>query len=404
MIDALQADGTAVRFVGGCVRDALAKRPVIDIDIATPDPPETVIGLLERAAIKAVPTGIEHGTVTAIVDRKSFQITTLRRDVETDGRHAKVAFTDDWVVDASRRDFTVNTMSASPEGDVYDPYDGISDLADGRIRFVGLAQARVDEDVLRILRFFRFQGAYGRPPANRDALAACRSRAGKLTGLSGERVRDELFRILLTPYPADVALMMRGERVIEHILPELGDINRLRMLNWLETRAIVIPSVSPDALRRLAALVDTDAAGAETISGRLRLSNANRDRFAGLVSPGVEIDADMGDAAEKLAIRRLGADRVCDLCLLAWAKELALGPRLPSERTESWIAILKRADQWSPPAFPLSGDDVTALGITKGRRVGVLLSRVENWWENGDYRATRQACLNRLLKLVDEDT
>ena len=190
VIDALEKDGTRVRFIGGCVRDAIAHRPVQDIDIATPDPPETVIALLEGAGIRAIPTGLDHGTVTAVSGGASFEVTTLRKDVATDGRHATVEFTDDWLEDAKRRDFTINAMSATPDGDVFDPFDGISDLAHGRVRFIGLARDRIAEDYLRILRFFRFHGSYGRPPVDKDALAACRAHADGLSELSGERIRD----------------------------------------------------------------------------------------------------------------------------------------------------------------------------------------------------------------------
>ena len=192
VIKALKADGAEVRFVGGCVRDALVNRPVNDIDIATPTEPEVVIKLLERFDIKAVPTGISHGTVTAVCRQNSFQITTLRRDEETDGRHAKVAFTDDWASDAMRRDFTINALSANPAGEVYDYNSGIADLKYGRVRFIGNAQDRIDEDYLRILRYFRFQANYGLLPLDNDAITASRSRARRLSELSGERVRDEL--------------------------------------------------------------------------------------------------------------------------------------------------------------------------------------------------------------------
>jgi len=403
VVTALVADGREVRFVGGCVRDTMAKRPIGDIDIATPDPPESVLELLERAGIRAVPTGIEHGTVTAIIGDAKFEITTLRRDVETDGRHAKVAFTDDWVEDASRRDFTINTLSATPDGDIYDPYNGIYDLANGIVRFVGLAHERVDEDVLRILRFFRFHGTYGKPPADRDALAACRSRADKLAQLSGERVRDELFRILMTPDPADVVLMMRGERIFEHVLPEIGDINRLRMLNWLETRAIVMESIKPDPLRRLAALIEVDGAGAEVVGARLRLSNRERDRLVILSESLRDVSPDMGEAAEKKTIRRLGVNTLCDFALLAWAEELAATGRLASDRNQAWIALLERAEAWRTPEFPLNGDDVAVLGIPEGPQIGSFLTRVEDWWESGGYKASRQGCLDRLLKLVEEE-
>ena len=406
VIDALTADGAEVRFVGGCVRDALSNRPADpvpsgDVDIATPDPPEKVIRLLETAAIKAIPTGIGHGTVTAVIGPARFEITTLRIDVETDGRRANVAFTDDWIADAGRRDFTINALSATPDGDVYDHHDGISDLAHGAIRFVGRADERITEDVLRLLRFFRFYGLYGRPPPDPDALAACRTHADKLPTLSGERVRDELFKILLVPDPGDIAMLMRGHGVFDHILPEASDVGRLRMVSWLETRAIKIESVIPDSLRRLAALMDTDAEGAGTVAERLRLSNRQTLRLVSLAAPPVEMGPDMDATAVRRALHRLGPNTVRDLMLLAWAGELAITPRLPAERTQGWIALLETCDGWQGATFPLAGDDVVGLGVAEGPRVGELLAQVEDWWEQGDYATDHGQCLDKLKALLD---
>jgi poly(A) polymerase len=400
VVEALTADGAEVRFVGGCVRDAMARRTVIDVDIGTPDKPETVIGLLEKACIKAVPTGIEHGTVTAVVGDRKFEITTLRRDVETDGRRAKVAFTDDWMIDSERRDLTINALSATPDGDVYDPHDGISDLAYGNIRFVGLAADRIEEDVLRLLRFFRFYGLFGQPPPDADAMAACRNHADKLPGLSGERIRDEMFKILLVPEPADIAVLMRGLGIFDHILPEAGDVGSLRMIGWLETRAIKIDSVVPDPLRRLAALLDTDAEGATAVAGRLKLSNRQAWRLSALAAA----PADMGPDADALSVnrtlRRLGPDTVRDLTLLSWAGELSVTPRLPAGRTQAWIGLLDTCDGWQGVVLPIGGEDVIALGVAEGPRVGELLARVEDWWEDGDYAAGRDDCLEKMKSLL----
>jgi poly(A) polymerase len=401
VVAALRAGGQEVRFVGGCVRDALAHRPVKDVDLATPDKPEAVMRLLAAAGIRTIPTGIEHGSVTALVGDRKFEITTLRRDVETDGRHARVAYTDDWAADADRRDFTINALSATPDGDVYDLNDGIADLAHGRIRFVGIAKRRIGEDVLRLLRYFRFFGDYGRPPADADAIAACRSEASKLSTLSGERVRDELLKILMVPSPADVAVMMRGLGVFAHILPEAGDVGRLRMLSWLETRAIKIDSVQPDALRRLAALIGTDGAGAEVAARRLRLSNRDMLHLVTLVAPPADIGPNLDAVALRRALHRLGAATVRDLALLAWAGELAITPRIPAARTQKWIGILEACDAWRGATFPLTGADVmTALAIPEGPRVGELLGAVEAWWEDGDYQASREQCLAKLRALA----
>ncbi len=402
VIEALTANGTEVRFVGGCVRDTMAHRPVGDVDIGTPDKPETVIGLLETAGIKVIPTGIEHGSVTAIIGDAKFEITTLRLDVETDGRRAKVTYTDDWVADAERRDFTINALSATPEGDVYDPHDGITDLAHGYIRFVGLAEDRIEEDVLRLLRYFRFFGLYGRPPADQDAVGACRANAAKLPSLSGERVRDELFKILLVPEPADIAVMMRGLGIFDHILPEAADVGRLRMTGWLETRAIKMDSVAPVPLRRLAALLDTDAEGAEGVAGRLRLSNQQTLHLGTLAAPPVDMNPDMDESALHRALQNLGPATVRDLILLAWAGELAITPRLPAAKTQGWIGLLEACDGWEGHVFPIQGQDVVDLGIAEGPRVGDLLAGVEAWWEDGDYAAGRDACLEKLKSLLAE--
>jgi poly(A) polymerase len=398
---ALTADRSEARFVGGCVRDAVARRPVGDIDIATKEPPERVIELLQAAGIRAIPTGIEHGTVTAVIGDRHFEITTLRIDVTTDGRRAKVAFTDDWTADAARRDFTINTLSCTPAGDIFDPFDGLPDLAHGRVRFVGNAAERIKEDGLRLLRFFRFYATYGRPPPDADALAACRTLAPMLDTLSGERVRDELLRTLMAPEPAEVINLMRGERVLERILPEAGDVGRLRALAWLETKAVRIASVAPEPIRRLAALVKTDKEGAERVAQRLRLSNQESERLVALAAPPADVTPEFDTRARRRALHRLGADAVRDLALLAWAGEVAITPHGPKGRNAAWVALLGEADAWRPLALPLKGRDALALGVPAGPRVGALLAEVEAWWEDGDFRAGRKECLARLKALVE---
>ena len=353
-----------------------------------------------RRIINAVPTGIVERNGTAVVGDRKFEITTLRRDVETDGRRAKVAFTDDWMIDSERRDLTINALSATPDGDVYDPHDGISDLAYGNIRFVGLAADRIEEDVLRLLRFFRFYGLFGQPPPDPDAMAACRNHADKLPGLSGERIRDEMFKILLVPEPANIAVLMRGLDIFDHILPEAGDVGSLRMIGWLETRAIKVDSVVPDPLRRLAALLDTDAEGAAAVAGRLKLSNRQAWRLSVLAAPPADIGPDADAPSVNRTLRRLGPDTVRDLTLLAWAGELSVTPRLPAGRTQAWIGLLDTCDGWQGVVLPIGGEDVIALGVAEGPRVGELLARVEDWWEDGDYAAGRDDCLEKMKSLL----
>ena len=398
VLDALAADGADVRFIGGCVRDTVLKRPVRDIDIALPAPPETVIALLERAGIHVVPTGLDHGTVTAVVEKATFEITSLRVDVETDGRRARVAYTDDWYADAARRDFTFNALSCTPEGDIYDYFGGLEDLSLGYVRFVGDPDARIVEDRLRMLRFFRFYAHYGRPPPDPAALEACRRHAAGVALLSGERVRVETFRTLMATDPAEVFRLMTEQGVLQHVLPEAGTVDRLRMLSWLESRAVRMANVEPDPIRRLAALLVTDAAGAEAIAARLKLSNAQRRRLMALLS-GTRLHPDDGRALRR-ALHHRGAETVRDLALLAWAGELAANPRLPHERTQAWIAAIEAADAWQPVTFPLRGRDALALGVPPGPELGDMLDAVEAWWEAEDFRPDREACLARLREIV----
>ena len=248
----LGALGGTARFVGGCVRDALLGRAIVDIDIATPLLPEEVMRRLEAAGIKAVPTGLDHGTVTAVAPPRRFEVTTLRRDVETDGRHARVAFTDDWAADASRRDFTMNALFLDAEGRVFDPMGGLPDLHAGRVRFVGDPATRIREDVLRILRFYRFQAHYGRGEADPPARADCRALAPLLPSLSGERVAAELLKLLAAPDPMPTLRLMAADGVLAMLLPEARRLARLAALIPLEGIG--------DPLRRLAALLDDGAA------------------------------------------------------------------------------------------------------------------------------------------------
>ncbi len=396
VMEALTANGEEARFIGGCVRDAILKRPVRDIDIATPAPPERVMKRLEATGIRAVPTGLEHGTVTAVVNKVQFEVTTLRIDVETDGRRARVLFTDDWMADAARRDFTINTLSCSLDGDIFDPFGGLADLAQALVRFVGNPKNRVEEDVLRILRFFRLYADYGKPPPHTESLAACRAKAHRLGELSGERLRGETFRILLAPNPADTIALMRGEHILEHFLPEAENICRLRMLSWLETTAIKVPAVEPDADRRLAALLNVDERGAKDIADRFKLSNKRKDRLIRALKPGRSLSPCNDDREIRWALQHWGAESARDIALLTWAGDKAADPLDKSNRTEDWLRILGMIDQWEPKKFPLRGRDVLERGVAPGPRVGRLLKTVEAWWEEKDYRPGHKDCLEKL--------
>ncbi len=400
LLTALRADGAQVRFVGGCVRDGLLRRPVKDVDIATPDRPDVVQDLLERAGIQTVPwaRGIAHGTVLAVVNETPFEVTTLRRDIQCDGRHAEVVFTDDWMADAARRDFTINALSATPDGAVYDYFDGIADLSAGRVRFVGRATERIREDALRILRFFRFHAHYAQTPPDADAFTACQALAHTVDDLSGERVRAELLKILLAPDPAGALLLVRGAHVLERLLPEAGRIDVLRMLAFLETRGIVLPGVGADDLRRLAAVLKTDEPGAQAVAERLRLSRLESRRLTAIAAlpperrphPGL----DGGDRHRLLD--RLGPDLVRDLILVDWAAERARSGHTDSRRSRAWMTALEETATFAPPPFPLSGHDLIAAGVPRGPKVGEAMAALRDWWLRDACRPDRAALLARL--------
>lgn len=398
---ALQSTGGTARFVGGCVRDALANRPVHDIDIATTTLPDQSRKLLEDTGARVIPTGIDHGTVTAIINDQSFEITTLREDVATDGRHATVAFTTNWYADAMRRDFTINAMSATQTGAVYDPYDGISDLAHGRIRFIGRPAERIAEDYLRILRFFRFYATHGKPPADSDGMTACRLAADKIGTLSAERIRDEMMKILGTPGLADTVLLMRGESILEHVLPEAGEVGRLRALVWLTTRAIRLDGIRHDPLLNLAALLSADEEGStgRAVAERWNMSGAQRARLTALTMP---LDTDPLAPRNDLTkyLYEHGADITRGRALLAWADEVGLKGRLPAERTAAWISLLGMTGNQTRPAFPLSGRDIIDQGIGSGPEVGVILRKTEDWWAENGCSADRRTCLDFALTLT----
>jgi poly(A) polymerase len=376
VLAALLAGGVEARFVGGSVRDALLGKQIGDIDIATPASPERVIELLEKAGIKVVPTGLAHGTVTAVVPPRHFEITTLRRDVETYGRRARVAFDADWAADAARRDFTINAIFLTPDGTLHDPVGGLVDLRARRVRFVGDPATRIAEDVLRLLRYYRFEAHFGNGAGDGPARAACRAAAHSLPILSAERVAQELAKLLETPDPIAVLRMMQEDGVLAVVLPEARRLKRLQRLIEIE------PAVDP--LLRLAALIEVDGEGATALAARLRFSNAWRDRLRGLSRPW-PVDP-RGDVREqRRALYRLGVERYRDVAWLMAAE----GEVSRSQLTQ----LLDLAGSWTPPVFPLDGRDVTALGIPTGEQVGQLLAAVRDWWEAGDFTADRAACL-----------
>jgi poly(A) polymerase len=387
VLAALGAGGAELRFVGGCVRDAVAGRPIGDIDIATPEPPELVIRRLEEAGLKAVPTGIDHGTVTAVAGGRPFEVTTLRRDVETFGRRARIAYTDDWREDAARRDLTINALSCTPEGRLYDYFGGLDDLAAGRVRFVGDPRQRIAEDRLRLLRFFRFMAWYGRDGPDPDGLAAAVAAAPEMAQLSGERIQGEMLKLLAAPNPAQALALMAEGGVLGHAM--LSRFNLRRLAALIEAEAIA--GFPADPVRRLGALLDEGEAGARRVAERWRLANADRDRLLTTAAAGLALSPGMPPQARRFALYRVGSARWRDLVLAAWAEALAEGR---AGAPKGWIDLLRLPELWTPPALPVKGRDLVKLGLSPGPEIGDLMAKLEAWWVEEDFAPDRQACLD----------
>jgi len=362
------------RLVGGCVRDMLAGYAVADIDLATPESPDQVLAAVEAAGLRALPTGLAHGTITALSAGRTFEITTLRRDVRTDGRHAQVAWTQDWREDAARRDFTINAMSLDQAGTLHDYFGGATDLAEGRVRFVGDAAVRIAEDYLRILRFFRFFARYGRGEPDEHAVHAIARSTDGLGRLSAERIWSELKRILSIPDPMRAMALMHQLGVLKAVLPEAADLACLSR--------VVAEAVPPDPILRVAALMN-EGSDADALAARLRFSTAEGDRLLALLSGPIP-PADADDAI----LRRLLADEPAPM--LAGRLTLAGAP----------AALREHLLSLEVPTFPLAGRDVLALGLPAGPGVGESLAQVRQWWVDGGCLAGRDGCLERLKTLV----
>ena len=384
---ALEAGGGASRFVGGCVRNAVRGEPAGDVDIATTLKPDAVTAALTAAGLKAVPTGIEHGTVTAVAGGKPFEITTLRRDVETDGRHAVVAFTDDWGADAARRDFRLNALYADVDGRIFDPTgEGLADAKAGRVVFVGDAETRIREDALRILRFFRFFAWYGRGEADAGGLAACGRLKSLIAALSAERVAQELFKLLAAEDPRPAVRLMAATGVLAEALPEATSIGRFESLVEIETDQLF----QCDAELRLAALLPDDPEVGRAAAERLRLSNARRDRLVAALGTEPPIVSWMSPREARRSVYRLGVAAFCDRVLLAWAR---------SERhaaANQWRALIPMAQSWPRPTLPLTGAEVMAAGVPEGPLVGEVMREVESWWVDQDFIDDKLSIVERL--------
>jgi poly(A) polymerase len=351
--------GSEARFVGGAVRDTLLGLAVHDVDVATRLAPETVMTRLADAGIRAVPTGIAHGTVTAVLESGPVEVTTLRRDVATDGRHATVAYTDDWRDDAARRDFTMNALYADPEnGEIFDYFDGLADLAARRVRFIGDPYRRIAEDHLRILRFFRFLARFGDSP-DPEGLTACAARANDLMALSRERIADELLKLLVAREAPRVVALMIENGILRPVLPEIVAERAARLARCAEFEAMA--EIAPDPIRRLAALLPDDSDVAESVAARLKLSKAQRKRLASAAVPDL-----MG--SPYWAAYRLGRDEAIDRLLIHIAEP------------QDAVAGARQLQDWEMPVLPIAGGALVARGLSKGPEVARVLRAIEDRW------------------------
>ncbi|MCA3559868.1 MAG: CCA tRNA nucleotidyltransferase [Aestuariivirga sp.] len=368
----LATAGGEGRVAGGAVRNALLGEQVTEVDVATNLSPEQVTAACSAAGMAVHPTGIDHGTVTAVVDHHPYEVTTLRHDLETDGRRAKVKFTGDWETDAQRRDFTMNALYCDAQGRIYDYVNGWADVQARRVIFVGDAEQRITEDYLRILRFFRFHARYGHGAPDAAGLQACMRLKSGLDSLSAERIRQEVFKLMAAPGAVATLQLMAAQGILAHLLPYTED--------WS-----VLERLPPDAVLRLAALASNPLA----MTSRWRLSNEEGARLRNMVSH-VPPSPTLRPAEQRIILYQLGAGAWRDLVLLAWARSAA-----PMEDA-GWQALLDLPLRWTIPALPVTGHDLLAAGMKPGPDIGIVLKKLEDWWAASDFEPTRDELLKRL--------
>lgn len=378
LLAVLDGNGEEARVVGGAVRNALLDLPSDEVDVATTALPEEVTRRVTAAGFKAVPTGIEHGTITVVVGDAPFEVTTLRQDVETYGRHAKVAFGRDWRADAERRDFTINALSVTPDGTVYDYCGGLDDLAARRVRFIGDPKQRIEEDYLRILRFFRFDAAYGtseHPYA--EGIAACIAGREGLDRLSRERVRQELMKLLVAPHAVPSLISMADSGLLLRVLGGVSYLGSYEMMAKVEAAA----GLPADPVRRLAALGVAVVEDAERLWQKLRLSNNEQTRLMAMGEGWRLMSPAIGEAEQRALVYRLKPQAYTDRALLAWSRSHA------GAHDKAWLAFATLPQRWTPPTFPIKAADFIARGIEKGPALGAAMREAQEAWIRADFPA-----------------
>ncbi len=392
VMEALEAEGGTARFVGGCVRNSLLGEPVTDVDIATTETPDRAQALLEAKGIKVIPTGIEHGTVTAVAEGRHFEITTLRVDVATHGRHADVEFTEDWVEDAKRRDFTMNALYADKDGTLHDPLGGQDDLEARLVRFIGDPRERIREDYLRILRFFRFHAWYGKGEPDAASLKACADEKEGMKQLSGERIRVELFKTLTADEAPAACRQMAASGVLTEVLPEASKLDRFENLVRIERDQLFTADPSP--VLRLGAMLDLDKAGVDALADRLKFSNRDRERLTAMLTDKTKIVCYLSMREVRRALYNMGLELFKDRVMLGWAGER------PDHNAFQWRAMLAMADSWEKPQLPLDGAMMKAAGVPEGPEMGRVYREVEEWWVDSDFTDDEFSIIERLKAVV----
>lgn len=394
---ALSAEGHGVRIVGGAVRNALMRVPVKDVDFATTAVPHDVMRLARAAGLSAHPTGIDHGTITIVANHHPYEVTTLRRDIETFGRHASVTFTSDWREDAARRDFTINALYCDRDGAVIDPLGGYPDLVARRIRFIGAPADRIREDYLRILRFFRFTAEYAHGEPDPEGLAACVAHRDGLRRLSGERIRNEILRLLIAPGVVPALEVMNRAGILEVALQQqtTQELRTLARLAAIEAAR----RMPPDPMLRLSALAAPDVPAAAALARQLKLSSAEAARLEAIAGGWSRVPAPDDEASLKALLYRVKPRLYTDFLLLAWARS-RYGDG-PSDETRTRAQSLP--ERWQAPDMPFRGADLLARGIPPGRLVGEILESFESWWVSAGFPSDpdRQRIeLQRIIRAV----
>lgn len=379
----VEQNGGVLRFVGGAVRDALKGIEADDLDLATDLSPDELVEICEENGIKTVPIGIKFGTVGVVLDDTVVEVTSLRRDVKTDGRHAEVEFTDNWEEDASRRDLTINAVYADEKGNVFDYYNGIGDLEAGIVRFIGKAGQRIKEDYLRILRFFRFYSLFGNGEIDKKALQACVDNREGLATLSMERIRDEIFKILLTPNVVKTLQIMIDNNIMDYIMPAPHHMDKLAFLSKL----VEEEHIPHRALRRLFVIYQPDVALAENLSLRLRLSKKEKQLFVDLATHDICLEDFLNDNLLARLVYLRGKEFCREKLLLLLAEK--------QKKISDFAKIMKKIEAFEFPEFPLKGRDIMEQGIDDPRKISSVLKELEKVWIESDFTLTKEELSSR---------